>query len=76
MQSSISLLLQFKKATEWTMALTEKKQQVIAMVAPAIFAQYSESPGKVFAAIKAIGFSDVAEVTRGAEKQQGMKPKT
>lgn len=46
----------------------EQKQQVIAMVAPAILAQYQESPGKVLAAIKAVGFSDVVEVARGAEK--------
>ncbi|MEL7586821.1 MAG: monomeric [FeFe] hydrogenase [Prolixibacteraceae bacterium] len=46
----------------------EKKEQVIALVAPAIFSQYAESPGKVFSAIKAIGFSEVVEVARGAEK--------
>jgi len=45
----------------------ERKEQVIAMVAPAILAQYSETPGQVFAAIKKIGFSDVVEVARGAE---------
>ena len=46
----------------------EQKQQVIAMVAPSIFAQYAEEPGKVFAAIQQIGFSEVVEVARGAEK--------
>lgn len=46
----------------------EQKEEVIAMVAPAIMAQYSESPGKVMAAIKTIGFADVVEVARGAEK--------
>jgi [FeFe] hydrogenase (group B1/B3) len=46
----------------------EQKQQVIAMVAPAILAQYAEAPGKVLAAIKAIGFAEVVEVARGAEK--------
>ena len=46
----------------------ERKQQVIAMIAPAIFAQYSEVPGKIFAAIKEIGFTEVVEVARGAEK--------
>ena len=45
----------------------ERKQEVIAMVAPAILAQYAEEPGKVFAAIKSIGFSDVVEVAKGAE---------
>lgn len=46
----------------------EKKQQVIAMVAPAILSQYPEAPEKVFAAIKSVGFSEVVEVARGAEK--------
>ena len=46
----------------------EQKQQVIAMVAPSVFAQYAEEPGKVFAAIQQIGFSEVVEVARGAEK--------
>ena len=45
----------------------EKKEQVIALVAPAIFSQYAEEPGKVFAAIKSIGFTEVVEVARGAE---------
>lgn len=46
----------------------ERKEEVIAMVAPAIMAQYSETPAQVFAAIKEIGFSQVVEVARGAEK--------
>ena len=46
----------------------EQKDEVIAMIAPAIMAQYSEEPGKVMAATKAIGFSEVVEVARGAEK--------
>jgi len=46
----------------------EQKEEVIAMIAPAIMAQYAEAPGKVMAAIKAIGFADVVEVARGAEK--------
>jgi len=46
----------------------EKKQQVIAMLAPSIMAQYAEAPGKVFAAIREIGFSEIVEVARGAEK--------
>ncbi len=45
----------------------ERKEQVIAMVAPAILAQYAEAPGQVFAAIEKIGFSEVVEVARGAE---------
>ena len=45
----------------------EKKEEVIAMIAPAIFAQYTEEPGRVFEAIKSIGFSDVVEVAKGAE---------
>ncbi|WP_423126477.1 monomeric [FeFe] hydrogenase [Gaoshiqia sp. Z1-71] len=46
----------------------ENKQEVIALVAPSILAQYAEAPGKVFAAIRKIGFSQVVEVARGAEK--------
>ena len=46
----------------------ERKQQVIAMLAPSILAQYAELPGKVFSAIRAVGFSEVVEVARGAEK--------
>lgn len=46
----------------------EQGEQVIAMVAPSILAQYPDEPGKVLAAIKAIGFSEVVEVARGAEK--------
>ncbi|MGQ7871296.1 monomeric [FeFe] hydrogenase [Sunxiuqinia sp. sy24] len=46
----------------------EQKQQVIAMIAPAILAQYQEAPGKVLAAIEEIGFTEVVEVARGAEK--------
>ncbi len=46
----------------------ESDKQVIAMVAPAILAQYAESPGKVFAAIQEIGFDQVVEVAKGAEK--------
>lgn len=46
----------------------ERKEQVVAMVAPSILAQYAETPGQVFAAIGQIGFSEVVEVARGAEK--------
>ena len=46
----------------------EQKQQIVAMIAPSILAQYQETPGKVLAAIKEIGFFDVVEVARGAEK--------
>lgn len=45
----------------------EQKKEVIAMVAPAIFAQYAEEPGKVFEAIESIGFKNVVEVAKGAE---------
>ncbi|MGQ8337530.1 monomeric [FeFe] hydrogenase [Sunxiuqinia sp. A32] len=46
----------------------EQKEKVIAMVAPAILAQYTESPGQILSAIQKIGFSKVVEVARGAEK--------
>ncbi|WP_238480277.1 monomeric [FeFe] hydrogenase [Mangrovibacterium lignilyticum] len=50
------------------MQAIERKEQVIAMVAPSILAQYAETPAQVFAAIEKIGFSEVVEVARGAEK--------
>ena len=50
------------------MRAIERREQVIAMVAPSILAQYSETPARVFAAIEKIGFSEVVEVARGAEK--------
>ncbi|RKD91595.1 monomeric [FeFe] hydrogenase [Mangrovibacterium diazotrophicum] len=50
------------------MRAIERKEQVIAMVAPSILAQYAETPAQVFAAIEQIGFSEVVEVARGAEK--------
>ncbi len=39
---------------------------VVAIVAPAIMGQYKTDPGKILAAIKEIGFTDVIEVARGA----------
>jgi len=50
------------------MRAIERKEQVIAMVAPAILSQFAETPAQVFAAIEKIGFSEVVEVARGAEK--------
>lgn len=44
----------------------EKGQEVVAIVAPAIMGQYNSAPGKILAAVKAIGFTDVLEVARGA----------
>jgi len=41
-------------------------EQVVAIVAPAIMGQYKSDPGKIMAAIKSIGFTDVLEVARGA----------
>jgi len=45
----------------------EQKQEVVAMVAPALFGQYDVHPAKVMKAIELIGFSKVVEVARGAE---------
>ena len=42
-------------------------EKVIAMVAPAILAQYNLPAEQVYGAIKAIGFHDVIEVAQGAE---------
>lgn len=44
-----------------------QEQKTIAMVAPALFAQYDCHPGQVFEAIKKVGFSEVIEVAKGAE---------
>jgi len=41
-------------------------EEVVAIVAPAIMGQYKSAPGKIMAAIKEIGFTDVLEVARGA----------
>ena len=48
----------------WNMI--NKEKELIAIVAPAIMGQYKSAPGKILAAIKAIGFTDVLEVARGA----------
>lgn len=45
----------------------QQKKKVVAMVAPALLAQYDCHPGQVFEAIKKIGFSEVIEVAKGAE---------
>lgn len=42
------------------------KQEVIAIVAPSVLAQFKAPIDKVYGAIKAIGFSDVYEVAQGA----------
>ena len=42
-------------------------EKVVAMVAPAILAQYNLPAEQVYGAIKAIGFTDVIEVAQGAE---------
>ncbi len=42
-------------------------EQVVAMVAPSILSQYEAPTDQVYGAIKAIGFTDVIEVARGAE---------
>ncbi|MDA3853759.1 MAG: monomeric [FeFe] hydrogenase [Bacteroidales bacterium] len=44
----------------------KQEKQVVAIVAPAIMGQYRSDPGKIMAAVKAIGFTDVLEVARGA----------
>lgn len=44
----------------------QREEQVVAIVAPAIMGQYRSEPGKILAAIKKLGFTDVLEVARGA----------
>lgn len=45
----------------------QQKQEIVALVAPALFGQYDVHPAKVMKAIEMIGFSKVVEVARGAE---------
>ena len=45
----------------------EQEQEVMALVAPALFGQYDVHPAKVMNAIEKIGFKKVIEVARGAE---------
>lgn len=42
-------------------------KQVVAMLAPSILGQYGVSVGKLFSAVKELGFSDVIEVAEGAD---------
>ena len=44
------------------------EEKVIAMVAPAVLAQFGKPIEQVYGALKAIGFSDVVEVAYGAEE--------
>lgn len=44
----------------------QQEKQIVAIVAPAIMGQYNSAPGKIMAAIKALGFTEVLEVARGA----------
>lgn len=44
----------------------ERKEQVIAIVAPAILGQFKTTREKVYGALKEIGFHDVIEVAQGA----------
>lgn len=44
----------------------KQEKEIVAIVAPAIMGQYRSEPGKIMAAIKALGFTDVLEVARGA----------
>lgn len=44
----------------------KQEKEVVAIVAPAIMGQYKQAPGKILAAIKALGFVDVIEVAKGA----------
>lgn len=45
----------------------KNNQKVVALVAPAIAAQFRQSIPKMYNAIKKIGFTDVIEVAKGAE---------
>lgn len=44
----------------------QRGEQVVAIVAPAILAQYDADHRQVYSAIKSLGFSDVIEVAQGA----------
>ena len=46
----------------------QKEEKVIAMVAPAVLAQFGKPIEQVYGAMKALGFSDIIEVAYGAEE--------
>ena len=46
----------------------QKGKKVIAMVAPAVLAQFGKPIEQVYGALKSLGFSDVVEVAYGAEE--------
>lgn len=46
----------------------KKSEKVIAMVAPAVLAQFGKPIEQVYGALKAIGFNDIVEVAYGAEE--------
>ena len=46
----------------------QKEKKVIAMVAPAVLAQFGKPIEHVYGALKALGFSDIVEVAYGAEE--------
>jgi [FeFe] hydrogenase (group B1/B3) len=43
-----------------------RKEKVVAIVAPSIMGQYTSAPGQIISAIKELGFHDVIEVAKGA----------
>lgn len=45
----------------------KEKQEMVAMVAPAIFGQFKTAPEQLMGALKAIGFTHVMEVAEGAD---------
>lgn len=47
--------------------ISDPDKKIVAVVAPAIYGQFDAEPGRILAAIKAIGFDDVVEVALGAE---------
>jgi len=46
--------------------MLKKREEVVAMIAPAIEGQFPGSLGQIVAGLKALGFSDVVEVAEGA----------
>ncbi len=59
-------IMEKSQALQLTQSL-KNKEEVVAMVAPAILGQFKASPEQILGALKALGFSHVIEVAEGAD---------
>lgn len=61
-------IMERSKVIDVHKCISQQNKEIVAIVAPAIFGQFSASPGQILSAIKKIGFDDVVEVALGAEE--------